>query len=234
MDISDTESIQESDTDSSIHDNNCQRSRVHCQHGQHDQDKQENLVLSQIMIMQSNDTPFSSDESVLDVGVDDYVQDNPKIFNLWGDMNVHDIPLDIDTDTDSNTNNEPVIVKAEKAPDVVFSPLSNIEHPNSAKKFYIKLRPSDHTIHLKGIGVVFKHKPVVTIAAKSNGACLFNSMSLLLCGTHVYSQIIRHVICNYISEPQSYSKLQQHIPPQYSSGKIMLKKKYVEQLCLGY
>ena len=35
------------------------------------------------MIMQSNDTPFSSDELVLNVGVDDNVQD--KIVNPWGD-----------------------------------------------------------------------------------------------------------------------------------------------------
>ena len=126
MDISDTESIQESDTDSNIYDNYCQRSNVYHQHRQCDKDKKENLVPSQIMIMQSNDTPFSSDESVLDVGMDDYVQDNHKIFNPWGDMNVNDIPLDIDTDTDSSTNTEPVTVKAEKPPDVVFTPLSNI------------------------------------------------------------------------------------------------------------
>ena len=220
MDISDTESIQESDTDSNIHDNYCQRLNVYRQHRQCDKDKKENLVPFQIMIMQSNDMPFSSDESVLDVGMDDYVQDNHKIFNPWGDMNVNDIPLDIDTD--SSTNTEPVI---EKPPDVVFTPLSNTEHLNSAKKFYIKLRPSGHTIHFKGIGLVFKHRPVVTIAAKPNGACLFNSMLLLLCGTDVYSQIIRHVICNYISQSQNYSKLQQHIPPQYSSGKDYVGKK---------
>ena len=141
-------------------------------------------------------------------------------------MNVSDIPLDIDTDTDtdSSTKSEPFIVKAEKPPDVVFSPLSNIGCLNSAKKFYIKLRPSDHTIQFKGIDLVFKHRPVVTIAAKPNSACLFDSMLLLLCGTDVYSQIIRHVICNYITEPQNYSKLQQHIPLQYSSS-----KDYVEQ-----
>ena len=97
--------------------------------------------------MQSNDMPFSSDESVLDVGVDDNVQD--KIFNPWGDMNVNDIPLDIDTDTNSSTKSEPIIVKAEKPPDVVFSPLSNIECLNSAKRFYIKLRLSEHTIPFK-------------------------------------------------------------------------------------
>ena len=51
-------------------------------------------------------------------------------------MNVNDIPLDIDTD--SSTKSEPIVVKTEKPPDVVFSLLSNIEHLNSAKKFYIK------------------------------------------------------------------------------------------------
>ena len=193
--------------------------------GQDDQDKQENLIPSQITIMQSNDTPFSSDESVLDVGVDDYVQDNHKMFNPWGDMNVNDIPLDIDTDTDSSTKSEPVIVKAEKPADVIFSPLSNMECLNSAKNFYIKLRPSKHTIHFKGIGLVFKHRPVITTAAKPNRACLFNSILLLLCGTDVYSQIIRHIICNYISHPQNYPKLQQQIPPQYSSSKDYVEKK---------
>ena len=79
MDISDAEIIQESDTDSNIHDNDCQRSRVHHEHHKYDKDKQENLVSSQITIMQSNDMPFSSDESVLDVGVYDYVQENHKI-----------------------------------------------------------------------------------------------------------------------------------------------------------
>ena len=81
--------------------------------------------------------------------------------------------------------------------------------------------------------MVFNHRSVATIAAKPNGACLFNSMSLLLCGTDMYSLIIRHVICNYISEPQNYCKLQQHIPPQYSqhippqnsSGKDYVEKK---------
>ena len=49
-------------------------------------------------------------------------------------------------------------------------------------------------------------------------------MSLLLCGTDVYSQIIRHVICNYINAPENYSKLNQHIPSQYSSGKDYVEK----------
>ena len=92
--------------------------------------------------MQSNNTPFSSDEFLLDLCVDDC-----KVYNLWGNMNVNDIPLDIDTD--SSTDNEPYIVQVQKPVDVVFSPLSNIKHLNGAKKFHIKLRPSDHTIHFK-------------------------------------------------------------------------------------
>ena len=50
-------------------------------------------------------------------------------------------------------------------------------------------------------------------------------MSLLLCGSDIYSQIIRHVICNYISEAENYSKLKQHIPSQYSSRKDYVEKK---------
>ena len=121
MNIYYTENIPESYKYSNISDNNCQRSRVHHKNCEYAQDKEENLVPSQITIMQSNDTPFSSDESVLDVGVDEC-----KVDNLWGDMDVNDIPLDVDTD--SSTDSEPLIVKAENPPDVVFSPLSNIEH----------------------------------------------------------------------------------------------------------
>ena len=102
--------------------------------------------------MQSNDTPFLSDKLVLDVGIDENVQENDKMFNLWGDMNVNDIQLDTDTDTDSSTKSEPIVVKTEKPPDVVFSPLSNTECLNSAKKFHIKQRPSEHTICFNGIG----------------------------------------------------------------------------------
>ena len=164
-------SIQEFDTDSNVHDDNCQRSRVHSQQSTVNMIKtklNKKILYLQITIMQSNDTPFLSDELVLDVGIDENVQETDKILNPWGDMNVNDIPLDIetDTDTDSSTKSEPITVKTEKPPDVVFSPLSISEHLNSAKRFYIKLRPSEHTIHFKGTDLVFKHRSVATIAAK--------------------------------------------------------------------
>ena len=58
-------------------------------------------------------------------------------------------------------------------------------------------------------------------------------MSLLLCGTNVYSQIIRHVICNYISVLENDSKLNEHIPPQYSSGKDYVEKKICAKAMSG-
>ena len=91
----------------------------------------------------------------------------------------------------SNINSSsPTVTGVGKGPDVIFSPLSNIECLNAAKKFYVKLQPLDHTVSYRSIGLVFKHKPVVTVSAKLDGVCLFNSISLLLCGSHVYSQII--------------------------------------------
>ena len=112
-----------------------------------------------------------------------------------------DIPLDIkDEQADTMSNNSsitnssssslPTVTGIKRGPDVIFSPLSNIKHLNTAKKFYIKLQPSDHTASFRGICLVFKHKPEVTVSAKPNGVCLFNSISLLLCRSDMYSQII--------------------------------------------
>ena len=53
MEISDTESIQESCTDSKKSFNNCQRSRVHKRECSNSGHKEENLVPSQITIMQT-------------------------------------------------------------------------------------------------------------------------------------------------------------------------------------
>ena len=44
-----TESMQDSDVDSNMHNNKCQRSRVHCQPNKHKETEKENLVPSQII-----------------------------------------------------------------------------------------------------------------------------------------------------------------------------------------
>ena len=81
--------------------NGCQRTRIH----KIDENKNCNsdgISQLQIMIMQSNDSPFSSDESVLKVCIvndnnnDDYDYDDHHHNNSpWGDMDIQDIPLDI-------------------------------------------------------------------------------------------------------------------------------------------
>ena len=63
------------------------------------------------------------------------------------------------------------------------------------------------------------YPPVITQATKPNGACLFNSFSMLLVGRDTYSAIIHHIVCNYISNPVKFKWLQPYIPPKYKSGK---------------
>ena len=160
-----------------------------------------------------------------------------------GDMDVQEIPLDIkheeldgmsdntsinSSSSSSSSSGSHIITGIEKGPDVIFSPLSNIDHLNAAKKFHIKLRPSDHIVSHRGIGFVFKHKPVVTVSANPDGACLFNSISLLLSGSDVYSHVIRHVICNYICAKENHNKLAQHIPRLYTSGKEYVEKERMQ------
>ena len=146
----------QSDSDSNVSQNSssdkngCQRTRIH----KIDQNKNcdsDGISQLHITIMQSNDSLFSSDESVLKVcSVNDNNDDDDHNSNPWGDMNIQHIPLDTkDEQADSMSDNisinssssssSPTVTGVEKGPDVIFSPLSNIEHLNAAKKFYIKL-----------------------------------------------------------------------------------------------
>ena len=184
--------------------NGRQRTRIH-EINENKNCKTYGISQSQITIMQSNNSPFSSDESVLKVCIvnenncssHDYCDDVDNNNNPWGDMDIQDIPLDIkhevpETVSDNSSidssfsSSSPTITCIEKGPDVIFSPLSNTKHLNAAKKFHVKLQPSDHIVSYRGIGLVFKHKPVVTVSAKPDGACLFNSISLLLSGSDMY------------------------------------------------
>ena len=104
-----------------------------------------------------------------------------------------------DKNYSSSSSDYSVLVSCvEEALDVVFNPLLNTERINAAQKFCIKLQTNNKALAYKGTSLIFKQKPVVTISAKGDGACLFNSFSILLAGADIYAQIIRHVICNYI------------------------------------
>ena len=76
-----------------------------------------------------------------------------------------------------------------------------------------------------GIGDRLSSPPTVTISAKGNGACLFNSLSLLLTGRDTYSAIIRHVVCNYIDNPIKLTFLRPYIPENFANGKQYMTSK---------
>ena len=48
------------------------------------------------------------------------------------------------------------------------------------------------------------------ICSRGDGACLFNTVSILMTGRDTYSTIMRHVVCNYISNPVKYGFLKIH------------------------
>ena len=51
---------------------------------------------------------------------------------------------------------------------------------------------------------------------------------LLLCGRDTYSAIIRHILCNYISNPLKYNILQPYIPEDFKSGKEYITKQSMQ------
>ena len=105
-----------------------------------------------------------------------------------------------------------------KCPVTYFNPLTDIDWYQAVLKFNIKLGPS-HVVKTSGNGTVCYTPPEIFIEALGNGACLFNSVSILLTGSDTYSAIIRHVVCNYISNPVKYEFLKMYIPPPYKSEK---------------
>ena len=65
---------------------------------------------------------------------------------------------------------------------------------------------------------------MINMPAIGNGACLFNTFSMLLCGKDTYSAIIKHILYNYISNPLKYNILQPYIPEDFKSGKEYVTK----------
>ena len=78
---------------------------------------------------------------------------------------------------------------------------------------------NSHPVKFTGIGKLCSYPPLITQEAKPNGACLFNSFSMLLAGRDTYSAIIHYIVCNYISNPVKYKWLQTYLALKYKSGK---------------
>ena len=126
---------------------------------------QQSIFSDKSVIEVVSEKNYSSHNDSDDVDCNDIHNKN----NPWGDMDVQEIPLDIkhedldvmsdntsinSSSSSSSSSGSPIITGVEKGPDVIFSPLSNIDHLNAAKKFHIKLQPSDHIVSHRGIGFV--------------------------------------------------------------------------------
>ena len=86
-------------------------------------------------------------------------------------------------------------------------------------KFNLVINANSHPIKFTGIGKLCPYPPLITQEANPNGACLFNSFSMLLAGRDTQCTIICIIVCNYISNPVKYKWLQMYLAPKYKSGK---------------
>ena len=174
----------------------CQR--VHSQDSQNKTStpkKNHGMIPSQLAIISSKELPVSSDESsTMDVGY----KPMPSPINPWGDMNVDEIPLEI-VDHFSDSEQEVIITDVIKKASVTFRPLSCDDRKIVAMKFSLVISEKSHQVEFKNIGKMCTSPPVITQSTCGNGACLFNSYSMLLTGRDTFSTIIHHVVCNYIS-----------------------------------
>ena len=164
----------------------------------------------QIIIASGQEVPVSSDESeTIDVGVEQ---------NPWGEILVSEIPIEIV----DNLNESSLSAKVEHidaGPVVYFTPLNDQDRINVGLKFNLVFKTETHKVVNFGIGLPCKSPPEITIESCGDGACLFNSMSILLSGRDTYSTLIRHVMCNYISNPIKLPALKMYLPAQYKTGK---------------
>ena len=91
--------------------------------------------------------------------------------------------------------------------------------------FSLVISTNTHPVKYTSVSNYLPHPPCITTKAKSNGACLFNSFSLLMYGRDTYSAIIRHVICNYIDNPVKQILLNAYIPDGFCTGKQYTKSR---------
>ena len=177
-------------------------------------------IKSQIIIMSSKEMPPSSDESeMIDVG--------SEMSNPFGNINVDEIPIEIADDLmDSQQDNSEIQVTGlQSNPYITYEPLDDENWIKAALKFNLVINSNTHPVKHYGVSDRLSSPPTVTISAKGNGVCLFNSLSLLLTGRDTYSAIIWHVVCNYIDNPMKHTFLRPYIPENFATGKQHMTSK---------
>ena len=143
----------------------------------------------------------------------------------FGDMNVNKIPIEIVDNLNDDSNVDVTVTGVEEPPVCIFKPVSDHDCVVAALEFSLVINAKSHPVRNFGIGEQISGPPKVTLGAQENGACLFNSFSLLLSGHETYSAIIRHVICNYISNHVKHNFLSVYLPTSYKTGKDYVANK---------
>ena len=139
--------------------------------------KDKGSISSQIVIISSKELPvLSDDSSTIDVSIDEAP---PSPINPWGNMNVNDIPIEI-IDDFSDTKHKMLITDVTKKPSMYFKPLNDEDWKITAMKFNLVISEKNHQVEYRGVGNLCASPPVITLLAQGNGACLFNSFSMLL------------------------------------------------------
>ena len=104
-------------------------------------------------------------------------------------------------------------------PGVKFSPVQPENQKLAAMKFNLIIKLLDTDLCYSGVGNNCKSPSNITMGLTGDGAFLFNTVSILMTGKDMYSATIRHIVCNYISNPVKYSSLTMYIQnAQYKSG----------------
>lgn len=170
------------------------------------------IAPGQIIIIDSKDGAFSSDDNSMLVDVVNVSSPNNFIGETGDNLSGLQFVSDLH-------NEDELSFVSELAPGpVFFKPLSLEEIKSATDALFIKPKLGNQ-IPFRGIGEIFSGPPVVTTEAKPNGACLFNSVSLFLTGVDYFATNIRHVVCNYIAEERNKKTLCAHIPTKFTSGK---------------
>ena len=174
-------------------------------------------IKSQIVIMSNTENPLSSDESInIDVGLES------TELNPLGSVDVSHIPMEIVEnlfDDGDNSLNNVTVIDSHGSVQRKFLPLTDEQRQVASLKLSLVLNLKEHKVNMEGNDTILNNPPTVTEKSRGDGACLFNTFSLLLSGRQTYNAIIRHVICNYIANPLKYGSIKSYLPTRYKNGR---------------
>ena len=121
------------------------------------------------------------------------------------------------SDDENDTSTQ--IIQQISSPTIKFVPFDDESRHLATIKFNLVIKPQSSDLKYSGNGNACKSPPIITICSHGEDTCLFNMISILMTGRDTYSAIIRHVVCNYISNPVKYGLIKMYIPLRYKNGR---------------